>query len=112
MRNLCWIAIAILFSIFACTKIETIPFGGDLIPPIDGVTTFDTQLAVITNNFIDSAANSLRVYKFDDHVIGVINNDPVFGKTTAEAFLNLSLHLINFPFPAELPLLLILLFLF
>lgn len=99
MRNLCWIAIAILFSVFACTKIETIPFGGGLIPPIDGVVTLDTALQVITNNFIDSTGSFLRVYKSDDHVIGVINNDPVFGKTTAEAYFELKPTSYKFSFP-------------
>lgn len=99
MRNLCWIAIAILFSVFACTKIETIPFGGGLIPPIDGVITLETELQVITNNFIDSTGSFLRVYKLDDHVIGVINNDPVFGKTTAEAYFELKPTSYKFAFP-------------
>ncbi|MEJ7683393.1 MAG: DUF4270 family protein [Segetibacter sp.] len=99
MRKLCWIAIAILFSIFACTKIETTTIGGDLIPPIDGVTTLETTLEVITNNFIDSSANSLRVYKSDDHVIGVINDDPVFGKTIAEAYFELKPTSYKFSIP-------------
>lgn len=99
MRNLCWIVVAILFSIFACTKIETIPFGGDLIPPIDGVTTLDTQLEVITNTFIDSSRDSLRVYKDDEHIIGVIKDDPVFGKTVAEAYFELKPTSYKYSFP-------------
>ncbi len=99
MRKLCWIAIAIFFSIFACTKIETTTIGSGLIPPIDGVTTLDTELSVITNNFIDSASDSLRVYKSDEHVIGVINNDPVFGKTVAETYFELKPASYKFSFP-------------
>lgn len=99
MRKLCWIAIAILFSIFACTKIETTNIGSGLIPLIDGVTTLDTTLEIITNNFIDSTSNSLRVYKGDDHVIGVINNDPIFGKTTAETYFELKPTSYKFSFP-------------
>ncbi len=99
MRSLCWITIAIFFSILACTKIETTNIGYGMIPPIDGVITLDTELGVITKNFIDSSANSLRVYKSDDHVIGVINNDPVFGKTTAEAYFELKPTSYKYSFP-------------
>lgn len=89
MRKLCGIAVAVLFFISACTKIGTTDIGSGLIPPIDGVTTLDTFLDVSTNNINNSANDSLRVYKGDDHVIGVINNDPLFGKTTAQAFFEL-----------------------
>ena len=76
------------FYISACTKIESTNIGSGLIPPIDGVNTLDTFLDVYTNTFIDPLGDSAKVYKTDDHVIGIINNDPVFGKTTATAFLN------------------------
>ena len=99
MRKLCWIAIAILFSIFSCTKIDTTEIGSGLIPPIDGVNTIDTTLEVITSNFIDTTNSSLKVYKSDDHVIGTINNDPLFGKTTAEAYFELKPTTYKFGFP-------------
>ena len=88
MRKLYWIAIAILFSIFACTKIETTNIGSGLIPPIDGVTTLDTSLGIVTNNFIDTTSNSLRVYASDDHIIGVINNDPYLVKLPLKPILS------------------------
>lgn len=99
MRKLCWIAIAVLFSTFGCTKIETTNIGSGLIPPIDGVTTLDTTLGIITNNFIDTTSNSVRVYPSDDHIIGVINNDPLFGKTTAETYFELKPPAYKFSFP-------------
>lgn len=99
MRNFFWIAIAILFSVLACTKIETTTIGSGLIPPIDGVTTLDTKLEVLTKNFFDSSSNDLRVYKSDDHVIGVINNDAVFGKTVAEAYFELKPTSYKYSFP-------------
>src|SRR6476660_2351237 len=89
MRNLFSIAIAILFFISACTKIDSTTIGSGLIPPIDGVTTLDTTLDVYTNNFIDPLGDSAKVYKSDEHVIGVIKNDPLFGTTTATAFFEL-----------------------
>lgn len=96
MRKLLSIAIAIIFFISACTKIESTTIGAGLIPPIDGIITLDTLLDVYTNTFIDPSGDSSKVYKTDEHVIGVINNDPVFGKTNATLFLELKPT--NFPF--------------
>ncbi|MCW3106611.1 MAG: hypothetical protein JWQ09_1117 [Segetibacter sp.] len=89
MRKLFSIAIAIVFFISACTKIESTTIGSGLIPPIDGVTTLDTTFDVFTNNYIDPLGDSAKVYKSDDHVIGTITNDPLFGKTVAKAFFEL-----------------------
>lgn len=88
MRNLPWLAIAFFFFITGCTKIESTTIGSGLIPPIDGVTTLDTTLDVFTNNYFNNT-DSLLVYKSDDHVIGIINNDPIFGKTSATTYFEL-----------------------
>ncbi len=84
MRKPFVIAIAIFFSLTGCTKIESTETGSSLIPLIDRVNTFDTLLRVITNNF---PSDSSRVYKTDDHVIGTIAGDALFGKTSASVFL-------------------------
>lgn len=89
MRNLPGIAVALLVFIAACTKIESTTIGTGLIPPIDGVNTFDTVLDVVTGSFINPGADSLRVLRSDDHVIGTISNDPLFGKTTATTYFQL-----------------------
>ena len=89
MRKLYSIAVAIFIFVSACTKIESTTIGSGLIPPVDGVTTIDTTLDVFTNNFIDPLAESLKVYKSDDHVIGTITNDLYFGKTIARTYLEL-----------------------
>jgi len=99
MRKFCWIAVAIFFFISGCTKIDTTTIGSGLIPPIDGVTTLETSLDVFTDNFINSLNDSLRVYKADDHIIGIINNDPLFGKTTAETYFELKPTSYKFSFP-------------
>ncbi|HEX8278264.1 MAG TPA: DUF4270 family protein, partial [Segetibacter sp.] len=101
MYKLYWIAVVVIFYISSCTKIETTNIGSGLIPPIDGVTTLDTTLEVSTDNFIDPRRDSLKVYKTDDHVIGVINNDPLFGKTTAAAFFELKPTSYKFSFPGK-----------
>jgi len=58
-----------------------------LIPAVDGVTTLDTLLDVVTDNFDE--LDTIRVYKTDNHVVGAITNDPLFGKTTASMFFQL-----------------------
>lgn len=88
MRKLYLLAISIILFASACTKIESSNIGGGLIPPIDGVNTFDTSLEVITSSFTEDQ-NATRVYKTDDHVIGTISNDPLFGTTRASAFFEL-----------------------
>ncbi len=97
MRKPFFVVLSILSVFFACTKIETTDIGNGLIPSIDGVNTKDTFFDVITNTFIDS--DLARVYKTDDHVIGVITNDPLFGKTTASAFFELKPTSYKFAFP-------------
>src|SRR3954462_1483396 len=89
MHKLYCLAIAIVFVVSACTKIESTTIGNGLIPSIDGVTTIDTTLDVFTNNFLDPLGDSAKVYKTDDHVIGTISEDPLFGKTTATAYFEL-----------------------
>lgn len=89
MRKLLSIPVVFFLFLSSCTKIESTNIGSGLFPPIDGVTTLDTTLDVITNNFIDTLGDSAKVYKTDDHVVGVINNDPLFGKTVAKAYFEL-----------------------
>lgn len=77
---------AILSTAFftACTRISTTDIGAGLIPPVDGVTTMDTLLDVVTDTFDDP--DSARVYTSDNMVVGAITNDPLFGRTTASVF--------------------------
>jgi hypothetical protein len=68
----------------ACTRISSSDVGSSLIPPIDGVTTLDTVLDVITETFDDP--DTARLYRVDMHVLGAISNDPLFGTTRASMF--------------------------
>ena len=78
----------VLLTVFSgCTRITSTDVGGGLIPAIDGVITKDTLLDVITDSFDDP--DSVRVYRSDIQVVGSINNDPLFGKTTASMFFEL-----------------------
>jgi hypothetical protein len=97
MRKSLLVAFAIISFSYSCTKISSTDIGAGLIPPIDGVITKDTTLNVFTTTREDSSLT--RVYKSDDHVIGVINNDPLFGKTTASAFFELKPQFFKYFFP-------------
>lgn len=81
-------------SILGCTKVKTTEIGADILPLVDRVMTFDTLLSVITTNhlFGDSAVPKMgRDYTggVSEHVLGTINNDPIFGKTKASIFMEL-----------------------
>lgn len=71
-----------------CTRITSTELGGGLIPPIDGVLTKDTILDVITDTY--NEVDTTRIYKSDVHVLGAITNDPLFGRTSASMFFELS----------------------
>lgn len=71
---------AFLTLFFSCTKITNTDIGTGLIPPVDGVKTKDTVLDVITKNV---NFDTVSVGFSDDHVLGYISKDPVFGTTSA-----------------------------
>ncbi len=79
----------ILLSIsnIGCTKVDTTSIGSDLIPGIDNIHTFETTLVVNATQGLFN--DSTRVTRAQNHVIGNINNDPLFGKTNANLFLEL-----------------------
>ena len=82
-------AIAVFFS--ACRKInEATELGGGLIPPVDNITTFDTTISVQAFNDTFGLANdSQYLSRAEEHFLGLINNDPFFGKTDARMFFEL-----------------------
>ena len=67
----------------SCQKIDATSIGGNLIPPVDNVNTFDTTLDVITDvNFL---SDSTGVTYADEHALGVMD-DPEFGRTSASIY--------------------------
>lgn len=76
----------------ACTRVSTTEIGTGLIPPVDGVNTFDTVFNVIADNV---PVDSIRTSKYQEHALGHISNDPIFGKT--QAIINLELKPQFFP---------------
>ncbi len=81
------IVFSILFLATACTKIDTTRLGSDLIPIVDNVNTFDTLLDVTTRNF--PFLDSTRLAKNQLHTVGGINNDPLFGSTRADIYMEM-----------------------
>jgi hypothetical protein len=87
--------IVILLS--SCKKInEPAEVGGDVIPVIDNITTFDTTISVEAYNGLftiggtdplleDSTYSNYTAEQF----LGVISNDPIFGKTDAQMYFEL-----------------------
>lgn len=83
--------LALVFLFSACRKInEFTEVGGGLIPPIDNINTFDTSLQVqVFNDTFGILNDSLRLNSGERHFLGLINNDPIFGKTNAELYFEL-----------------------
>ncbi len=88
VRNFIVLSFSFLAFLSSCTRIASTELGGGLIPDIDGVITKDTVLEIITDSFDDT--DTSRVYKIDNHVFGNITNDPIFGKTRASLFLEMT----------------------
>ncbi|MEO6718937.1 MAG: DUF4270 family protein [Ferruginibacter sp.] len=76
------------FFITGCTKIDTTELGADLIPAVDNIHTFADTLDVI-GTAGQLSDTSTRLSGSENHVVGRIN-DPVFGNTSADMFLQLS----------------------
>lgn len=80
--------LAFAFVLPACTRInEATDLGGDLIPPVDNIHTFESFLTVEADN--RNAVDSTKVYFSDDLALGHLS-DPEFGLTHADAYFNIS----------------------
>ncbi|HEX2606376.1 MAG TPA: DUF4270 family protein, partial [Flavisolibacter sp.] len=77
-----------LIAIVSCKKInEATDLGGDLIPAVDNVTTFEKFLDVETDNRLFN--DTTRYTTSDYGALGTMN-DGVFGTTRADLYFNLS----------------------
>lgn len=77
----------VLFS--RCTKIDTTSLGSGLIPGVDNIHTFDTTLNIIATNYDGFGTCDSIIKTTDLHALGVINNNPQFGSSSAEMYLEL-----------------------
>ena len=79
-------AAAFLFIIIGlgCTKLDTTTLGSDLVA-VDNINTFEDPLVVYaTQGYFSN--DSTAVGKRENHVIGKITNDPLFGSTDAAIY--------------------------
>lgn len=95
----------ILFSFLSwqCTKIDSTTLGGDLIPAIDNVNTFEEIISVVANNYdsIPDGKGCATVFPTDDHALGYIGTDPIFGTTKAIIYTELKPARFPFGFAAK-----------
>ncbi|HRN57665.1 MAG TPA: hypothetical protein PLL71_14500 [Agriterribacter sp.] len=68
-----------------CTKITPTDIGTDLLPAVDNVHTFETSLRVYADNFLMNDSSVINYA--DDHALGIIEDDPEFGKTESEIYM-------------------------
>lgn len=73
--------------ILGCNKIDSTELGADLIPAVDNVLTFADTFYIDAKR--EECIDTTRLSRRETHVVGSINNDPVFGKTKANIFLQL-----------------------
>lgn len=80
-----------LILLFSCRKInESTTLGDGVIPPVDNIHTFDTLLDVEAYNDTFTVATDSTLYgNIYEHFVGHIENDPFFGKTDAQLYLQL-----------------------
>ncbi|MCZ2223545.1 MAG: DUF4270 domain-containing protein [Chitinophagales bacterium] len=93
MKKFIFPAFIFSFLIISCTKVSVTEIGSELIPPIDGVHTFDTTIDVQTFNIL---SDSFRISKLQEMVLGSITNDPLMG--TTKAIINAEFKPNSFPF--------------
>ncbi len=80
--------LAFFLLVYSCTRIDTTDIGNDLIPAVDNINTFDTIFDVVTDNFLFE--DSSRVFDDEDHALGVIANDPIFGRLSGSIYFSIS----------------------
>ncbi|MGZ3938134.1 MAG: DUF4270 family protein [Flavisolibacter sp.] len=83
-----FLIVSFFLVLFSCKKInEATDLGGNLIPAVDNVSTFEVSLNAITKNLITT--DSAKVRYTDQVALGDVN-DPEFGQVHANFCFNLS----------------------
>lgn len=79
--------IIVVFFNWSCTKLDTTNLGSDLIPAVDNVNTFADTLDINSRQGI--FADSFKISGLENNLLGLISNDPVFGSTEANIYVQL-----------------------
>ncbi|MEO5984425.1 MAG: DUF4270 family protein, partial [Ferruginibacter sp.] len=77
-----------------CTKLDTTDLGADLLPAVDNVNTFASNIDILASQGIFN--DTTKLSRLEEHVLGQITTDPEFGKTYANIYLQLKPD--KFPF--------------
>ena len=82
--------VALLFSLIiaGCSKLDTTDIGSGLLPAVDNINTFDTLLTINSSQGVFNLDSTIVNYQ-NDHVLGRISNDPLFGTTNASVYVQL-----------------------
>ncbi len=67
-----------------CTKITPTDIGTDLLPAVDNIQTFEASLRVYADNYLTN--DSSRINYSEDHALGIIADDPEFGRTEGQVY--------------------------
>ena len=82
----------ILIFIASCTKFDTTNIGGDLVPAVDNINTFADTLNIIASQGDTCQGgdyDSTKMSLSENHLVGHISDDGLFGSTDAELYLQL-----------------------
>lgn len=79
----------IAFLLGSCSKLDTTNLGDDVIPIVDNINTFADTLDIEASQGFFTDQDTIGVRNSDIHILGHISNDPLFGKTNADLYLQL-----------------------
>lgn len=90
-----------LFFFFSCRRVnEATLLGGDLVPEVDNINTFDKSFLTVTDNFL--LKDTTKLTYGDPVALGNIASDPEFGQTNAAVYFQVSpVTYGTYPFAAE-----------
>lgn len=91
--------ITIIITNWSCTKLDTTNLGSDLLPAVDNVNTFESIIDI--QAFQGKFNDTVSLSRAEDHILGQITSDPLFGKTKASVYLQLKPP--TFPFSISQP---------
>jgi hypothetical protein len=81
-----FLAASLLIIGYSCTKFDTTTQGADLVT-VDNVNTFQREFDVIAKQGVFNNTNDSTILaKTENHVVGNITTDPLFGKTDARIY--------------------------
>lgn len=88
ISRLSFLLLLLVLSISACRKInDSTDVGSGVIPAVDNISTFETNLVTETDNFL--MTDSTRVLTTDLMVLGHIQNDQSFGQVHADGYFSI-----------------------